>query len=443
MTSTFDPAATPAARAAPRTRLAGRSSSVYLVLLAWVVLWKLEVPWVGEAGERIVKLVPFVATGDAGASTPFEVVANLALFVPFGVYLGLLAPSWPWWKVAGTVAAVSLALEVAQYVLAVGSSDLTDVVVNTAGGVVGLGLVALARRRFGARDRHGPDAGLHDRDRARRARELRSSSSRRCATRRPRTSGATRRAPRRAGRPEHRAARTAGERAGQLFQCGAGCPNTGGLCHGGTTQGRKTGGATNVNATEVVERPAGVVTATRTAPAACFGTTTASSVLLRTVTLLVVTVPNETVVRPATKFLPVSTVSVPPVVRPTFGTARSTTGSLPVVGAAVTVWVACADEAPKVPSPANVAVTVCDPAASVDVLSVAAAPTSGTETGAPPSTTNDTAPVGVDRRLVTVAVNAAAAPAGVGPRRACERQASSRPSRRCRWPVRSDLALRA
>src|SRR5688572_17719120 len=106
----------------------------------------------------------------------------------------------------------------------------------------------------------------------------------------------------RAGRPEHRAAlaceaptrRACGA---QLCQRGACCWKTGGLCHGDTRDGRTTGGATNVNAAVVVERPAGVVAATRTAPLACAGTTTASSVLLRTVTLVVVTVPNETVVR--------------------------------------------------------------------------------------------------------------------------------------------------
>lgn len=69
------------------------------------------------------------------------------LFVPFGLYLGVLMPSWPWWKVAGMVAGSSLLLEVTQYVLAVGSSDITDLIVNTAGGLAGLGMLALARRR--------------------------------------------------------------------------------------------------------------------------------------------------------------------------------------------------------------------------------------------------------------------------------------------------------
>ena len=49
------------------------------------------------------------------------------------------------------VAGASLALEVTQYVLGVGSSDATDVVVNTVGGLAGLGLVALARGGLRAR----------------------------------------------------------------------------------------------------------------------------------------------------------------------------------------------------------------------------------------------------------------------------------------------------
>ena len=121
---------------------------VYLVLLVWTVLWKLEVPWVG--GDRMVKVVPFVATDGAGASAPLEVVVNLLLFVPFGLYLGLLVPASRWWALAGVVAGSSVALEVAQFVLGVGRSDATDVVVNTAGGLVGLGLAAVARHRSGA-----------------------------------------------------------------------------------------------------------------------------------------------------------------------------------------------------------------------------------------------------------------------------------------------------
>ena len=125
--------------------------AAYLVLLVWLVLWKLEVPWVGDDERRVIKLVPFVPGDGTGASRPLEVVANLLLFVPFGLYLGLLAPSWSWWRAAGVFAGASLGLEVAQYVLAVGSSDVTDVIVNTAGGLSGIAVVAVVRRRLDGR----------------------------------------------------------------------------------------------------------------------------------------------------------------------------------------------------------------------------------------------------------------------------------------------------
>jgi glycopeptide antibiotics resistance protein len=121
---------------------------VYLVLLVWIVLWKLEVPYIGGGGLRHIKVVPFVSAAEDGASEPLEVIANVVLFVPFGVYLGLIAPSWPWWRLGGVVAGTSLLFEVTQWVLSVGSCDITDLIVNTAGGLAGLGLLTLARRRL-------------------------------------------------------------------------------------------------------------------------------------------------------------------------------------------------------------------------------------------------------------------------------------------------------
>jgi hypothetical protein len=45
---------------------------ICLVLLAWIVVWKLEAPYVGEAAflPHPVKLAPFRSSGDAGASAP-------------------------------------------------------------------------------------------------------------------------------------------------------------------------------------------------------------------------------------------------------------------------------------------------------------------------------------------------------------------------------------
>lgn len=137
----------------PNRRLLGVLFAVYLVLLVWIILWKLEVPSVGAAAglPRPIKLVPYLPSGDFDASDPLEVLVNILMFVPFGIYLGMLAPRLRWWAVAGILLASSLALETTQHLLSVGSFDLTDVIDNTLGGLIGLGALVIARRALGGR----------------------------------------------------------------------------------------------------------------------------------------------------------------------------------------------------------------------------------------------------------------------------------------------------
>ena len=92
-----------------------------------------------------------MASGDAGASMPIEVVINVLLFVPFGLYLGLLRRSWRWFQAAAVLAGASLILESTQHLISVGSFDITDIIVNTAGGLAGFGLLAVLRRHLRAK----------------------------------------------------------------------------------------------------------------------------------------------------------------------------------------------------------------------------------------------------------------------------------------------------
>ncbi|MFB7893265.1 VanZ family protein [Microbacterium sp. NPDC056044] len=144
----------------PTARLSGRARvmvivafAVYLALLTWVVLWKLEVPWIGDAAglARPIKLVPFAPSGDAGASAPAELLINLVLFVPFGLFIGALAPTWSWWRAGVAALGASLLLETVQHLISTGSFDTTDLVVNTAGALVGWAVFLAVRRSAGER----------------------------------------------------------------------------------------------------------------------------------------------------------------------------------------------------------------------------------------------------------------------------------------------------
>lgn len=137
-------------RVSPRTRPALVALFViYLALLTWIIVWKLAVPWVGGAAflPHPIKVIPFLPDGQVEGSAPLELVANVLLFIPFGVYLRALAPSWQWWKVTGVLVGASLVFETTQLLLSTGTFDTTDVITNTAGGLLGLGILAWARQR--------------------------------------------------------------------------------------------------------------------------------------------------------------------------------------------------------------------------------------------------------------------------------------------------------
>lgn len=120
--------------------------AVYLVGLTWVVLFKMQFGPDVFGTMRSVNLVPLAgAVVVNGAADYGEVVQNVLAFVPFGLFVGMLKPEWPFWAKLAPVALTSLAFEALQFAFAAGASDVTDLLANTLGGALGLGAYALAR----------------------------------------------------------------------------------------------------------------------------------------------------------------------------------------------------------------------------------------------------------------------------------------------------------
>jgi len=111
---------------------------VYLTTLLWLVLFKFSYDIISVLiyhQVRSLNLIPF-----AGYShlTSREMIENFAVFVPFGLLLGMNAKRTSFWRKLGIISALSLFVELVQYILAIGITDITDLITNTLGGFVGL-----------------------------------------------------------------------------------------------------------------------------------------------------------------------------------------------------------------------------------------------------------------------------------------------------------------
>ena len=67
-------------------------------------------------------------------------ISNIIAFIPFGVMLGACFKRVTFWHKLAVILAFSVGVEITQFVLAIGVSDITDVMMNTLGGFMGLAL---------------------------------------------------------------------------------------------------------------------------------------------------------------------------------------------------------------------------------------------------------------------------------------------------------------
>lgn len=111
----------------------------YLLILLWLVLFKcsFDVVSVFDNQLRDFNLNPFA---DVSSGNLRQMVDNLVVFIPLGLLLGVnFKQSTTWYKLA-FVFLFSLAAEAFQFIFAIGTTDIMDVIMNTAGGFLGIRL---------------------------------------------------------------------------------------------------------------------------------------------------------------------------------------------------------------------------------------------------------------------------------------------------------------
>lgn len=125
---------------------------IYLLLLVSIILFKLPFYSAGAEGIRVINLIPFQGSFDeSGVILMREIIYNILLFLPFGIYLCMLKSEWTFMKKVLPIMGLTVTFEVIQFVFAIGRSDITDILDNTFGGLIGIGIYAFLFRIFKSR----------------------------------------------------------------------------------------------------------------------------------------------------------------------------------------------------------------------------------------------------------------------------------------------------
>jgi len=120
----------------------------YLIAICWILLFKLGVRF-SYMGNRRVNLIPFseplILNGKIDVG---EIILNVVIFVPLGVYTGILFERWIFGRKLFFLFLISLIVEGLQFILAVGAFDITDIITNTLGGIIGLTIFKAIEKAF-------------------------------------------------------------------------------------------------------------------------------------------------------------------------------------------------------------------------------------------------------------------------------------------------------
>lgn len=112
---------------------------IYLLITFWIIVLKMNVPMTYKADAKIINLIPYQASTILNGSVSYaEILLNVLIFIPFGLYANPLFRSSSIFQKVGLFFFLSLLFELTQYFLGIGALDSTDILNNTFGGIIGL-----------------------------------------------------------------------------------------------------------------------------------------------------------------------------------------------------------------------------------------------------------------------------------------------------------------
>jgi glycopeptide antibiotics resistance protein len=120
--------------------------TLYFLTLLWLLLFKFSFDLLGvllDHQARSFNLIPFAGYSQDNLR---EMIDNFIVFIPFGLLLGVIPKQTGLLRKLAFIAVFSLAVEIIQFVFAIGVTDITDVAANILGGLFGLAIYGLSAK---------------------------------------------------------------------------------------------------------------------------------------------------------------------------------------------------------------------------------------------------------------------------------------------------------
>ena len=122
---------------------------VYFLALIWIIIFKFQFSFDNLDHIRNINLIPFsgsvIVNGKLDLS---EIVDNVLVFVPYGIFVCMLKSQSSFMEKIISIFITSLIFEILQFIFAIGASDITDLIGNTLGGIIGIGIFYIMSKFF-------------------------------------------------------------------------------------------------------------------------------------------------------------------------------------------------------------------------------------------------------------------------------------------------------
>lgn len=123
----------------------------YMVFLLSIIVFKyvspLELFSTDRYFSRTINLIPFNDIMN-GYYNKMDILGNIILFIPLGIYINILVKDIKLSLSIGYIMGISLIMECTQYIFGIGASDITDLITNTIGGIMGMGIYVIIKKIF-------------------------------------------------------------------------------------------------------------------------------------------------------------------------------------------------------------------------------------------------------------------------------------------------------